>query len=88
MRAADRSGVRAALDRLGSLVDDNDLAALAALRDRLDSARLRVLVAGEAKRGKSTLVNALLGRDVCRRSEWSPCPQRAPLHMSISEYDS
>ena len=25
---------------------------------------LRVLVAGEAKRGKSTLVNALLGRDV------------------------
>ena len=37
---------------------------LAALLDRLDAARLRVLVVGEAKRGKSTLVNALLGRDV------------------------
>ena len=32
--------------------------------DRLDAARLRVLVAGEAKRGKSTLINALLGRAV------------------------
>ena len=38
--------------------------ALAALRDRLAAARLRVLVAGEAKRGKSTLINALLGRPV------------------------
>ena len=36
----------------------------AALQERLDAARLRVLVAGEAKRGKSTLINALLGRDV------------------------
>jgi small GTP-binding protein len=53
-----------ALDRLDDLADDTDHAALAALRDRLDSARLRVLVAGEAKRGKSTLVNALLGREV------------------------
>jgi len=35
---------------------------IASLRDRLASRRLRVLVAGEAKRGKSTLVNALLGR--------------------------
>jgi hypothetical protein len=34
------------------------------LRGRLRDARLRMLVAGEAKRGKSTLVNALLGRDV------------------------
>ena len=33
---------------------------LVALRDRLRAARLRVLVVGEAKRGKSTLVNALL----------------------------
>ena len=32
--------------------------------DRLDAARLRVLVVGEAKRGKSTLVNAMLGREV------------------------
>jgi small GTP-binding protein len=52
------------LDSLGELADDTDRETLAALRDRLDSARLRVLVAGEAKRGKSTLVNALLGRDV------------------------
>jgi GTP-binding protein EngB required for normal cell division len=37
---------------------------LTALLDRLDAERLRVLVAGEAKRGKSTLVNALLGRDL------------------------
>jgi ribosome biogenesis GTPase A len=32
--------------------------------ESLDASRLRVLVAGEAKRGKSTVVNALLGRDV------------------------
>lgn len=56
--------MRALLDRLDDLADDADRDALAALRDRLDSARLRVLVAGEAKRGKSTLVNALLGREV------------------------
>lgn len=37
---------------------------LTALRERLRAARLRVLVVGEAKRGKSTLVNALLGREV------------------------
>jgi GTP-binding protein EngB required for normal cell division len=37
---------------------------LTRLRDRLAASRLRVLVVGEAKRGKSTLVNALLGRDV------------------------
>src|SRR5579875_3768387 len=40
------------------------LAALAGIADRLAGRRLRVIVAGEAKRGKSTLVNALLGRDV------------------------
>jgi len=53
-----------ALDDLTALADESDAAALAALRDRLRAARLRVLVVGEAKRGKSTLVNALLGRDV------------------------
>ncbi len=52
------------LDRLDELSDEAGREALALLRDRLDSARLRVLVAGEAKRGKSTLVNALLGREV------------------------
>jgi len=53
-----------ALDELTPLADEAESAALAALRDRLVAARLRVLVVGEAKRGKSTLVNALLGRDV------------------------
>ena len=37
---------------------------LDAVRDQLRQDRFRVLVAGEAKRGKSTLLNALLGRDV------------------------
>jgi small GTP-binding protein len=52
------------LDELTPLADGADVASLAALRDRLDSARLRVLVVGEAKRGKSTLVNALLRRNL------------------------
>jgi len=54
----------AALDELALLGTDQDREQIAALRDRLDAARLRVLVAGEAKRGKSTLINALLGRAV------------------------
>ena len=53
-----------ALDELAALGTDQDREQIAALRDRLDAARLRVLVAGEAKRGKSTLINALLGRAV------------------------
>lgn len=53
-----------ALAELAALGTDRDREQLAALLDRLDAARLRVLVAGEAKRGKSTLINALLGRDV------------------------
>jgi GTP-binding protein EngB required for normal cell division len=54
----------AALDELSALGGEADRAALAELRSRLRERRLRVLVAGEAKRGKSTLVNALLGRAV------------------------
>jgi GTP-binding protein EngB required for normal cell division len=54
----------AVLGRLSALAGPGDLAALAELQDRLRQRRLRVLVAGEAKRGKSTLVNALLGRQV------------------------
>jgi len=53
-----------ALSELAALGTERDRERLAALRDRLESARLRVLVAGEAKRGKSTLINALLGQDV------------------------
>jgi GTP-binding protein EngB required for normal cell division len=53
-----------ALEDLAALGTDRDREQLAALRDRLAAARLRVLVAGEAKRGKSTLINALVGRPV------------------------
>lgn len=53
-----------ALDQLAALGSARDRELIAALRKRLGAARLRVLVAGEAKRGKSTLVNALLGRAV------------------------
>jgi Dynamin family len=53
-----------ALDELARLGTDQDREQLAAVRERLAAARLRVLVAGEAKRGKSTLINALLGRDL------------------------
>jgi GTP-binding protein EngB required for normal cell division len=57
-------GLDKALEDLAALGTDWDREQLAALRDRLAAARLRVLVAGEAKRGKSTLINALLGRPV------------------------
>ena len=53
-----------ALNELTALGTEQDREQLAALLDRLDAARLRVLVVGEAKRGKSTLVNAMLGREV------------------------
>jgi GTP-binding protein EngB required for normal cell division len=59
-----QSTLVSALGELASLGTDRDREQLAALLDRLDAARLRVLVVGEAKRGKSTLVNALLGRAV------------------------
>lgn len=51
----------AALADLAAGLDRDDVAEL---RRRLDHGVFRVLVAGEAKRGKSTLVNALLGRPV------------------------
>jgi hypothetical protein len=54
----------AALNELAALGTDRDRERLTAMADRLDAARLRVLVAGEAKRGKSTLINALLGQAV------------------------
>ena len=58
------STLATALNSLATLGTDRDREQLLALLDRLDAARLRVLVVGEAKRGKSTLINALLGRDV------------------------
>src|ERR1035438_5334648 len=60
MRAPELSdALLTALDEVATLAPEADHQALAALRDRL-----RVLVVGEAKRGKSTLVNALLARAV------------------------
>ncbi|MEU9426872.1 dynamin family protein [Streptomyces sp. NPDC048342] len=44
--------------------EDDDRRTLRTQRDQLRQDRFRVLIAGEAKRGKSTLLNALLGRDV------------------------
>lgn len=52
------------LQALAGLASPDDIAQLDALRVRAGTRRLRVLVAGEAKRGKSTLVNRLLGVDV------------------------
>jgi small GTP-binding protein len=65
MRAIERDGaLMRALDELDELAGGADHETLAGLRERLDAGRLRVLVVGEAKRGKSTLVNALLGRKI------------------------
>jgi hypothetical protein len=58
------SALDRALSELAAVGTERDRERLTALQDRLESARLRTLVAGEAKRGKSTLINALLGRDV------------------------
>lgn len=64
MPHVDEATLRCALAELAPLGTDRDREQITALTDRLDAARLRVLVAGEAKRGKSTLINALLGRVV------------------------
>jgi small GTP-binding protein len=61
---AEAASLDAVLDRLSVLLPAADRAQLAALRERLRQGRLRTLVAGESKRGKSTLLNVLLGRDV------------------------
>jgi small GTP-binding protein len=59
-----RDPLSAALAGLSGLASEADRRVIADLESRLDASRLRVLIAGEAKRGKSTLVNALLGRQV------------------------
>ena len=58
------SALDAALKDLAAIGTEADREQIEALRERLAAARLRVLVAGEAKRGKSTLINALLEREV------------------------
>jgi small GTP-binding protein len=62
--AASTDALTAALGELATLGTDPDRAAITDLTGRVAGQRLRILVAGEAKRGKSTLVNALLGRPV------------------------
>ena len=54
----------AALARLAEQIDDARTATVKDLQLRWSSARLRVLVVGEAKRGKSTVGNAILRREV------------------------
>jgi hypothetical protein len=46
------SALAGALNELAALGTAEDREQIVALRDRLDAARLRVLVAGEAKRAK------------------------------------
>jgi GTP-binding protein EngB required for normal cell division len=52
------------LDDLHRLADPGRRKAVEELRERAARGRLRVLVAGEAKRGKSTLINSLIGRNL------------------------
>jgi len=68
--------VRAIASRTESLLRQIDLEtradSLRALNERLESDDFRVLVIGEFKRGKSTLINALLGEEVLPSSA-VPC---------------
>jgi len=56
-----RATLEQALAAMSALASGADAARLAALAGRLREGRLRVLIAGEAKRGKSTVANALIG---------------------------
>lgn len=58
------SELTAALARLAVLTEGPDVEAVAELQRRVDAGALRVLVVGEAKRGKSSVLNALLHRAV------------------------
>ena len=64
MTSQDELAHRLAL--LAEVVEERDLVEVAELRRRLDFGVFRVLVTGTQKRGKSTLINALLGRPVLR----------------------
>ncbi|MGN6244866.1 MAG: dynamin family protein [Motilibacteraceae bacterium] len=64
MSTSDGATLDTVLAALGSYIGSEERVEFDALRERVRSRRLRVLVAGEAKRGKSTLVNRLLGQDV------------------------
>lgn len=60
----DQAGLQAVLDAMRRHVDPIRDDQVEALQQRLVADRLRVLLVGEAKRGKSTLGNVLLGREV------------------------
>lgn len=61
---SDQARLRAVLDALRPHLDGPRLEQVDALERRLAANRLRVLLVGEAKRGKSTLGNVLLSREV------------------------
>lgn len=60
----DRGTLAQHLQDLAGWADDQAEPRLKELRSRLAARELRVLVVGEAKRGKSTLGNAILGREL------------------------
>jgi len=62
--ATARAQLRHVLSALAEVADAADRPRVDELLRRLDADVFRVLVAGEAKRGKSTLINALLGQEV------------------------
>jgi hypothetical protein len=68
MPTAGKPAIRAVLDELDQLAGAADHDALAALRDRLDSARLRVLVAGEASAARARWSTRCLAVMSCRRA--------------------
>lgn len=60
----DQTGLTAYLSQIAGMADAIGRDEVARLRERLDAMVVRVLLVGEAKRGKSTLGNALLGREI------------------------
>lgn len=52
------------INSLGQTIDSSRFDELEGLRMRVDSEVFRIMVTGDFKRGKSTLLNALLGEDV------------------------
>ncbi len=76
----------AAIATLFGLASPAQRAAATEIRRRVQERRLRVVVAGEAKRGKSTLVNRLLGRDLLP-SGVTPVTAVATTVRYVSEQD-
>lgn len=58
------AGVRELLELTDGLLEERSRAALAAGLRRLEAGQFNLVVLGEFKRGKSSLVNALLGREL------------------------